>query len=157
LKQAGVKSAKDEEVVKARLVDDDFTALTPEHKLALGLGNLTEDDFGNLTRNRIEKLGLAATLSLNLDRVVGMGNDAHLLAGGMLAVLERPDPATFRWVNRLLAFALQRSHQLDPIMGFAELHRMFDSDLNLEQTSLQSRGFSDVRIAPHLPEDKPGA
>jgi hypothetical protein len=53
-------------------------------------------------------------------RVVAMGDDAQLLAGATLALLERPQQ--YSAVNEALANALDDSYARDPIMGFGCPH-----------------------------------
>jgi hypothetical protein len=49
--------------------------------------------------------------------VAGMGDDAHLLAGGMLAFYENPTPKLYKSINRRLGEALDLSYECDPIWG----------------------------------------
>ena len=69
--------------------------------------------------------------ALQLDVIETEGDDAQLLAGATLAAFQAPSAESFRWINRRLAFALNRSHHYDPIMGQTDLHRMFDSQPDL--------------------------
>jgi hypothetical protein len=65
----------------------------------------------------------AAFRARESDRVQVMGDDAQLLAGATLALLE--DPAAYSDVNQMLADALTASFETDPVVGFPLYHRMF--------------------------------
>src|SRR5262249_23590021 len=69
-------------------------------------------------------LGLARPLLL--DRIEAMGDDAQLLAGATLAALNDSSPVSFRWINRWLAYALNRSFEFDSMMGLPHLHDMVE-------------------------------
>jgi hypothetical protein len=85
----------------------------------------------------------AATVvrALQLNVIETEGDDAQLLAGATLAAFQAPSAESFRWINRRLAFALNRSHHYDPIMGQTDLHRMYESppDSRSDLSSLPPR------------------
>lgn len=112
--------------VVAHLKADEFGKLTPGERTALMLNGLTDEDAEHLKFDRIEFLPLGVASGLDLDRIDRLGDDGQLLAGATLAALSDPSALAFRWINRRLAYALNRSHQHDPIMGFAAVHGMFD-------------------------------
>src|SRR5262249_51966971 len=82
-----------------------------------------------LGEDRIEELmgDLEAVRAVDLDRIGNLGDDGQLLAGATLAALCAPSAASFRWINRRLAYALSLSFRHDEKVGFAAVHGMFDT------------------------------
>lgn len=112
--------------ILAKLRDDRFADLDDDERAGLGLAGLDAAQAAALQADRIEEVRDPATVrALGLDRIETLGDDGQLLAGAALAALGDPSPGAYRWINRRLAAALNRSHRHDSIMGFAEVHRMF--------------------------------
>ena len=110
----------------AKLRADRFADLTADERAGLGFPQLDDAQAEALQADRIEEVRDPATSRiLGLDRIATLGDDGQLLAGAALAALSDPAPEAYRWINRRLAAALNRSHRHDSIMGCAEVHRMF--------------------------------
>jgi hypothetical protein len=92
----------------------------------------------------------------NAQAVKNLGDDAQLLAGATLALLQ--EPALYDQINLALAGALDESHRRDSIMGYAFTHPMFE--LGAEPPPPDAQPESDPRAgrqeagvgAPPLPK-----
>jgi hypothetical protein len=73
--------------------------------------------------------------------VKNLGDDAQLLAGATLAVLE--DPSRYDAINFALETALDESYRRDPVLGFAFAHPMFQ--LEAEPVPPDAQPESDPR------------
>jgi hypothetical protein len=80
----------------------------------------------------------------NAQAVMNLGDDAQLLAGATLALLQKP--ALYDRVNRALAGALTESHRRDSIMGYAFSHPMFE--IEPAPAPPDSQPESDPRAGP---------
>src|SRR5262249_35679532 len=58
------------------------------------------------------------------DEVAHLGDDAQLLAGATLALLEKPD--RYQDLTAILQIALGESFRNDPVIGFASAHPMLE-------------------------------
>ena len=117
-----------------KLRDDRFTDLSEDERTALGLLRLDAAAIAALQADRIEEIRDADVMQvLGLGRIETLGDDGQLLAGAALAALSDPTLGAYRWINRRLASALNRSHRHDSIMGFAEVHHMFGGATTFSQ------------------------
>jgi hypothetical protein len=122
------------ETLLAKLRADRFDNLSDEERTVLNLEQLDSASIAALQADRIEEIRDANVMQvLGLGRIETLGDDGQLLAGAALAALSDPTDGAYRWINRRLAWALNRSHQHDSIMGFAEVHRMFRSSTTYSQ------------------------
>jgi hypothetical protein len=134
LQAAGASPERVAQVIDL-LRNDQFDQLQDAELTALGLSalldkNAKESFLAALKANRIEDLAPGLIRPLQLDRIAEMGDDAQLLAGATLAALHDSSPDSFRWINRRLAWALNRSYDNDSLMGPVHLHAMIDRHSN---------------------------
>jgi hypothetical protein len=122
------------ETLLAKLREDRFDNLSEEERIVLDLQQLDESAIAALRADRIEEIRDAGVMQvLGLGRIESLGDDGQLLAGAALAALSDSTDGAYRWINRRLASALNRSHRHDSIMGFAEIHHMFRGDTTYSQ------------------------
>ena len=151
LKELETSKARQDEIVEA-LRADRFEELTDDERTVLRLERLKGEVLDNLRAERIEALPDDVAAAVDLGRVDAMGDDGQLIAGATLATLSQPTPDAWRWINRRLAYALNRSHRHDAIMGFASVHGMFDDTVG--QPS--ARTVDPVRGIPPVTTSLPG-
>ncbi len=144
LRELELPDGRVDQVITA-LLTDQFQVLTDEELEELNLGNLTPELREALKAERIDDLlgDDALVRAVDLDRIEALGDDGQLLAGATLAALCDPSEVSYRWINRRLAYALNRSYHHDEKLGFAALHRMLDE---------QDVSPSFASLPPHEPD-----